>query len=157
MLHSVTGCTAAELIVARANPELPNMGLASWKGARVRKENVGIGKILLSADEISDLNLIVSMFLDTAELRASRRQTTKLAMWDKVLDNFLSNNDLPVLRDAERISADDERQIAEQSYTLFDQKRKGAERASDMDDEDVEELKLIAESVQRKKQGANDV
>ena len=157
MLHSVTGSTAAELIVARANPELPNMGLTSWKGARVRKEDVDIGKILLSADEISDLNLIASMFLDTAELRARRRQTTKLAIWDKVLDNFLSNNGLPMLRDAGRISADYAKQIVDQRYTSFDQKRKEAERASDVDDDDIEELKRIAESVQRKKQGINDV
>ena len=149
MLYSVTGSTAAELIVARANPELPNMGLTSWKGARVREEDVGIGKILLSADEISDLNLIVSMLLDATELRARRRQTTKLAIWDKMLDKFLSNNDLPVFRDSGRISADDARQIAEQSYTLFDQKHKGAERASDVDDDDIEELKRIAESVQQ--------
>ena len=125
MLHSVTGSTAAELIVARANPELPNMSLTSWKGARVRKEDIGIRKNFLSVDEISDLNLIVTMFLDTAELRARRRQTTKLAMWYKVLDNFLSNNDLPVIRDSGRISADDERQIAEQSYTLFGPKAQG--------------------------------
>ena len=157
MIFAVTGKTAAELIVARANSELPNMGLTSWKGARVRKEDVGIGKILLSADEVSDLNLIVSMFLDTAELQARRRQTTKLAIWDKVLDNFLSNNDLPMLRDAGRISADDARQIVDQRYISFDQKRKEAERASDVDDDNIEELKRIAESVHCKKQGADDV
>ena len=157
MLHSVTGSTAAELIVTRANPELPNMSLTSWKGARVRKEDIGIRKNFLSVDEISDLNHIVTMFLDTAELRARRRQTTKLAIWDKVLDNFLSNNELHVLRDSGRISADDARQIVNQRYISFDQKRKEAERASDVDDDVIEELKRIAESVQRKNKGTNDV
>ena len=86
MLHAVTGNTAAELIVTRANPELPNMGLTSWQGSRVRKGDVTTAKNFLSAEEISDLNLIVTMFLDTAELRVRRRQTTRLAMWEKVLD-----------------------------------------------------------------------
>jgi hypothetical protein len=73
MLHAVTGHTAAELVVARSDATAPNMGLTSWKGSRVRKGDVATGKNYLGQTEISDLNLIVTMFLDTAELRARRR------------------------------------------------------------------------------------
>lgn len=92
MLHAVTGHTAAELITARANAGLPNMGLTAWKGSRVRKGDVATAKNYLAEKEISDLNLIVTMFLDTADLRARRRQTTRLADWEAVLDGFLRSN-----------------------------------------------------------------
>ena len=156
MLHAVTGNTAAELIVSRANPELPNMGLTSWKGSRVRKGDVTTAKNFLSAEEISDLNLIVTMFLDTAELRVRRRQTTRLAMWEKVLDTFIANNELPVLRDAGRISAEHAKKVAEQHYISYDEKRKESERVSDVNEEDIQELKRIAEQAEQKKQKAND-
>ena len=79
MLHAVTGHTAAELIVERSDPGAANMGLATWKRTRVGKGDVTTGKNYLEHGEIQELNLIVTMFLDTAELRASRRQTTQLA------------------------------------------------------------------------------
>jgi hypothetical protein len=67
MLWAITGKTAAELIQSRSNPELPNMGLTSWKGSIVRKQDVAIAKNYLNVDEIKDLNEIVTMYLDYAE------------------------------------------------------------------------------------------
>jgi hypothetical protein len=58
MLFAVTGRTAAELILARASAAQPNMGLTSWKGARVRKVDVTVAKNYLSQEEISELNRI---------------------------------------------------------------------------------------------------
>ena len=50
-LHfSATGLTAAELIVARADHQLPNMGLTSWRGGRVGKADVIVAKNYLNAD-----------------------------------------------------------------------------------------------------------
>jgi hypothetical protein len=40
LLFAAAGNTAAELIVARANSEEPNMTLTSWAGSRVRKQDV---------------------------------------------------------------------------------------------------------------------
>jgi hypothetical protein len=56
MLHAVTGKTAGELIVARAKAAQPNMGLQSWKGAKVRKGDVDTAKNYLDAEEVADLN-----------------------------------------------------------------------------------------------------
>lgn len=145
MLHAVTRHTAAELIVARADQDASNMGLTSWEGIRVRKDDVGTAKNYLGEAEIRELNLIVGMFLDTAELRASRRQEIRLADWVTILDGFLAANDLPVLRDAGRISADEAERIAHDRYKAFDTRRRDAERQSAADIGELEELKRIAE------------
>lgn len=146
MLHAVTHHTAAELIVARADQDASNMGLTTWKGGRVRKGDVGTAKNYLGEAEIRELNLIVGMFLDTAELRAKRRQEIRLADWATILDGFLAANDLPVLRGAGRISADEAERIAHDRYKVFDTRRRDAERQAAADIGELEELKRIAEA-----------
>lgn len=150
MLHAVTGHTAAELVVARADTAAPNMGLTSWKGARVRKGDVVTAKNYLAQQEISELNLIVTMFLDTADLRARRRQTMKLAEWENVLDNFLLSNELNVLKNAGSVSHKQATQIAEERYESFDASRKEAERLADTKSDELDELKRIADNVQKR-------
>lgn len=147
MLHAVTGYTAAELIVARADAATPNMGLTSWKGSRVRKGDVATAKNYLAQPEISELNLIVTMFLDTADLRARRRQTIQLAEWESVLDNFLRSNELNVLKNAGSVSHKQATQIAETHYESFNAGRKEADRLADMKTDELDELKRIADSI----------
>lgn len=157
MLHAVTSHTAAELIAARANPDRPNMGLTAWKGTRVRKGDVSTAKNYLGETEIRDLNLIVTMFLDTADLRARRRETMKLSEWEGVLDTFLQSNELPLLRSAGGISAADAERIAHQRYAEFDAKRKEAERIAADQADDIAELERIAETSKgQKKKGRGD-
>jgi len=146
MLYAVTGFTAAELIVERADPSAPNMGLTSWKGTRVRKGDVKTAKNYLADPEISELNLIVTMFLDTADLRARRRQSMRLADWDAVLDNFLQSNELPKLANAGSVSHERAVGVAEGHYDSFDTARKLAEQKSDLDISELEELEKIAKS-----------
>ncbi len=155
MLNAVTSNTAAELIVARANPESPNMGLTTWSGARVRKGDVATAKNYLDEPEIRELNLIVTMFLDAAELRANRRQTMRLAEWEGVLDTFLASNELPLLRNAGNISAKQAEEIAHTRYVAFDEKRKETERLAAAETNDIEELQRIAETVGAPKKGPN--
>lgn len=151
MLNAVTSHTAAELIVARANPESPNMGLTTWRGGRVRKGDVATAKNYLDEPEIRELNLIVAMFLDAAELRANRRQTIRLTEWEVLLDTFLAANELPLLRSAGNISAKQAEQIAHIRYAAFDEKRKEVERLA-AETSDIEELERIGgiEKEQRK-------
>jgi hypothetical protein len=144
MLHAVTGHTAAELIAARANASQPNMGLTAWKGSRVRKSDVTTAKNYLGQKEISELNLIVTMFLDTADLRARRRQTMKLTEWEVILDGFLRSNELPVLLNAGSVSAAQAEKLAFQRYEAFDVQRK--EQLSTGEQSDIAELEKIAES-----------
>lgn len=155
MLHAVTGHTAAELITARANAGLPNMGLTAWKGSRVRKGDVATAKNYLAEKEISDLNLIVTMFLDTADLRARRRQTTRLADWEAVLDGFLRSNELPLLKTAGSVSAAQAEKIAFERYETFDAHRREQMAAGELSD--IVELEKIAESSKSlSKRGKNE-
>ena len=145
MLHAVTHHTAAELIAARADADAANMGLTSWKASRVRKADVTTAKNYLGEVEIKELNLIVTMFLDTAELRATRRQEIRLTEWETILGGFLKSNELPLLSTAGRVSAKQAERIAHERYALFDAKRKEAERRASDEADELEELKHIAD------------
>jgi hypothetical protein len=149
MLYAVTGFTAAELIVERADPTAPNMGLTSWKGTRVRKGDVKTAKNYLADPEISELNLIVTMFLDTADLRARRRQSMRLSDWDIVLDTFLTSNELPKLANAGGVSHERAIGVATEHYDNFDSARKLADQTSDLDISELEELEKIAKSTKK--------
>lgn len=97
MLWAITGQTAAELIKDRANAELPNMGLQSWLGSRVRKKDVVVAKNYLAQEEVEELDRIVVMYLDYAEDQARRRKSVTMREWSDKLDAFLSFNDRAVL------------------------------------------------------------
>ena len=154
MLHAVTNQTAAELIMSRSDPDRPNMGLTTWADARrsqrIRKSDVGVAKNYLGEKEIGELNIIVGMFLDAAELRARRRQTIRLAEWETILDEFLVTNELPLLVDAGNVSAGRARQVAYERYAEFDAKRKRSERQESERADDIEELERIAEGSERR-------
>jgi len=127
LVLAITGKTAAELIVARADPSRPNMALTSWKGDRVRKGDVTISKNYLSADEISDLNLLTAQFLDFAELRARNRQPTTMSEWMAQTDRFVAFNERGVLQGAGRTSHASMEQIVAERFETFDKRRRAAE------------------------------
>jgi hypothetical protein len=134
-LHfAATGQTAPELIASRANAALPNMGLTHWKGGAVRKGDTTIAKNYLSAEEISELNRIVVMFLDFAEDQARRRKQIFLKDWATRLDDFLRFNDRAVLPNAGRVSRDAADRKAAEEYEKFAARRRAqleAEGAAD--------------------------
>jgi hypothetical protein len=147
MLHAVTGRTAAELIVARANAAQPNMGLTAWKGSKVRKGDTTIAKNYLAEPEIRDLNRIVTMFLDVAEDRAERRKGMAMSDWENELDRFLVFNERPVLSGAGRVSHDGMEKIAGERFAAFDAARKAADLEASEAEHDAElkavEMKVI--------------
>lgn len=122
-LHwAITGHTAAEIIKTRANANKPNMGLTTWKNApsgKVLKTDVSVAKNYLSEKEIKDLNRIVTMYLDFAELQAERQNPMKMSDWIGKLDGFLQFNDYQVLKDAGKVTATIAKQLAEQEYQRF--------------------------------------
>ena len=114
--------TAAELIAERAKSELPHMGLTTWKNApdgKVLKSDVTVAKNYLNAEEISELDRIVSMYLDYAENQARRGITMFMKDWAGKLDAFLQFNDYNVLKDAGKVSHDVAVQLAEGEYEKF--------------------------------------
>ena len=154
MLWAITGKTAAELIQLRSNPELPNMGLTSWKGSIVRKQDAAIAKNYLNADEIKDLNEIVTMYLDYAERQARQRKTITMEQWSDKLDAFLEFNEQELLTHAGKVKAEVARRIAEERYEEFDKKRK-IEEARKADEEDLKELEEIEKRLLENEDGKN--
>jgi hypothetical protein len=98
------GQTAAEVIHARADAAKPNMGLTAWTGSRPRKADVAVAKNYLTLDEIEALNLIVSMYLDFAELQARSRKPMYMRDWIAKLDDFLRVSDREILSHVGRVS-----------------------------------------------------
>ncbi|MBK5958365.1 hydroxyacid dehydrogenase [Rhodoplanes elegans] len=146
LVYAVTGRTAAELIVERADPEKPNMALTTWDGDRVRKADVTISKNYLQADEIEALNRLTTMFLDFAEDRASRRQQTRMADWIAQTDRFLTFNEREVLSGKGRMSHERMTQIAHARYDTFEASRRAAEAEGAEREADEEFAKLQAEA-----------
>ncbi len=151
-LHfAATGMTAAEMISARADNDLPNMGLTSWKGDRVAKADVKIAKNYLSDGEIRELNRIVVMWLDFAEDQARRRKQVFLNDWRAKLDDFLRFNDRDVLETAGIVSHRQALDEAEAEYERFAaRRRKLLEMQGERDG--VETLEAVAKRLKRPKQ-----
>ena len=150
LLYAVTGQTAAEIIVSRADPSQPNMNLTSWKGNIVRKQDIFIAKNYLSHDEIDTLNRLVVLFLESAELRAKNRQDLTMQFWRDNVDKILDFQDKKVLRDAGSISNAAMEEQVRKIYEQFDQRRKTAE-AQKADEADMEELKWLEDKVKKNK------
>lgn len=148
LIYAVSGYTAAELVVNRADSSQPNMALTSWKGARVRKQDVIIAKNYLSTDEIDTLNRLVVIFLEQAELRVKQRQDLTLDFWRKNLDKMLDFNDQPILEGAGTISHEQMTAIANQCYAAFDDQRRQQERLQ-ADADDLKEIEQLEQSLKQ--------
>ena len=149
--YAVTGQTAAELIVSRANADKPNMNLTSWKGSIVRKQDIFIAKNYLTHDEIDTLNRLVIIFLESAELRAKNRMDITMDFWRENVDKILDFQDKKVLTHAGSISkVEMEKQVLE-IYKSFDKRRKEFE-ALQADKEDLEELSKLEQEIKSKKE-----
>ncbi len=151
LIYAVTGKTAAELIVSRANAEAANMGLTSWKGKVVRKQDIYIAKNYLNENEIDSLNRLVSIFLESAEMRVKERHDLTIDYWRNNVDSLLQFQQKAVLQGAGSIStAEMERQI-ESVYTAFDSRRRAFD-ALEADRQDAEELRAIEEQVKHRQE-----
>lgn len=114
--------TAAELIYERADSTKENMGLTSWEGspdAKIRKSDVSIAKNYLSKDEIHSLELIVSGYLDFAEMQANRNIPMTMEDWAKHLDRILMANEQEILTNAGKISMEVAKEHAETEWEKY--------------------------------------
>jgi hypothetical protein len=152
LLYAVTRKTAAELVVARADPTQPNMALHSWSGSRVRKHDVIVAKNYLTADEIDSLNRLVVIFLEQAELRAKERQQLTLTYWRDNVDRLLAFSDRPVLQGAGKVSHDAMKAVAHERFDAFDAQRRGR-ALRDADAEDLKVLEAVEKGLERVVQG----
>lgn len=121
--YCVHGHTAAELIMQRADATKDNMGLMAFEGAKVRKKDVDIAKNYLNEEEMSELNRVVTMYLDFAEDQASRHIPMYMKDWEEKLNTFLSMTGREVLSGAGRVSVDQARKYALKQYKIYDEHR----------------------------------
>lgn len=122
MHYAVTHQTAAEIVYDRADAEKPHMGLMTWKNApdgRVIKSDVTIAKNYLSEQEVDELNLLTTAFLDIAERRARRHVLTTMAEWKQVLEQYLKATDADVLPEAGSVSHEEAETKAYGEYEKF--------------------------------------
>lgn len=152
MLWAVTGQTAPELIAGRADPAQPNMGLTTWQGERVRKQDVTVAKNYLGHAEIEALDRIVVMYLDYAEDQAKRRRTLTMRDWEDKLDAFLKFNEREVLTHAGKLRADVAEKLALERYESFDAARREAVRL-EADAEDMAALEQTERQLEGKGRG----
>lgn len=122
-LHwAITGKTAAEIIVSRADHQKNKMGLTSWKNApkgKIRKSDVIIAKNYLSEKELKPLNRIVTMYLDYAEDQAEQGNVMTMKDWAEKLDAFLQFNQKDILHNAGKVTAAIAKSFAESEFEKY--------------------------------------
>ena len=165
-LHfAVSGQTAAEIIRRRANHTQPNMGLTSTRKGQVQKADVGVAKNYLDEREVTELNRIVTMWLDFAEDQATRRKEVFLKDWAERLDAFLSFNERQVLVGAGKVSHKQAVAHAQNEYEQFATQRRAALEAEgaayavqmlatgSTDEKSLSELGQVAKRLTKKNRG----
>jgi hypothetical protein len=130
MHWAVTGKTAAEIVSERADSAKPNMGLTNWRGAKVRKQDVGIAKNYLNEQELSALNNLVEQYLVFAEGQAMKRIPMHMKDWIAKLHGFLTLNDREILTHAGRVSHATAIEKAEREYDKFNKTRASFDNSS---------------------------
>lgn len=147
---AITGHTAAELIVKRADADKPNMGLTNWPGSRIIRKDVTVAKNYLSEDELSLLNLIVDQYLSFAEAQARQKKVMSMMSWIDKLNAFLTLNEKEILQGAGKVSKQLADDLALREYDKFQGQRRLSGELDDSLDRalgDVEvEFNLIAKS-----------
>lgn len=151
MHWAISGQTAAEIVHIRADANKPLMGLTSHAGAKPRKSDVSIAKNYLTEDELKALNLIVSAYLDFAELQAFSRKPMCMVDWIAKLDDFIRMTDRQILTHTGKISHETAKLKAEAEYEIFRAAQAASPRPVDRHfAEAIDELKKIEGAVKKK-------
>lgn len=146
ILYAITGQTAAEIVVSRADASKNNMALTSWEGSVVRKGDIYTAKNYLTEDEIDTLNRFVMVFLESAELRAKNRQDITMDFWRENIDKIITFNDKELLKGNGSISNEQMKRLVGKVYEAFDSKRKHFE-AQQADLYDLKEIEALEKDI----------
>jgi len=139
MHYAIHGQTAAEMISQRVDADKPFLGLTNFQGKYITTRDICIAKNYLSEDELKQLNLIVSMYLDFAELQATNGRLMKMHDWIQKLDDFLRISEKELLTDAGKVS---HKKAVERAKVEYEKYRK-AEDKKYISDFDREIKKLL--------------
>ena len=119
MHYAVHGHTAAEIISKRVDAEKPLMGLTNFKGRYITEADTRIAKNYLNESEIHQLNLIVSLYIDFAQLQAASGRLMKMNDWIKKLDEFLTISEKQILHSSGTVSAKQAEKKALNEYEKY--------------------------------------
>lgn len=141
MHFAVHGKTAAEIINERVDSKKENLGLTNFKREYVTTKDIQIAKNYLTEEELRQLNLIVSLYLDFAELQATSWTLMKMKDWVEKLDYFLIWANKELLKNPWKISHE---KAIEKAISEYESYREVEDKAylSDFDRE-VKKLKDI--------------
>ena len=122
-LHfAITGMTASEIIYNRVDSKKENMGLTTWKNApdgKILETDVTIAKNYLSKEEITELNNLVSMYLDYAERQVKLGKIISMQEWKEKLEIFLKINEYNILKDNGKIKREIADKLALDEYKKY--------------------------------------
>lgn len=144
--YGVHGHTAAELIMQRADATKDNMGLTAFEGAIVRKKDVDIAKNYLNEEEMSELNRVVTMYLDFAEDQARRHIPMYMKDWEEKLNSFLNMTGRDILYGAGHVSAEQAKKHALEQYQIYN-----SHRLQESEEHIVDELTQSAKNIKIEK------
>ncbi len=140
MHYAIHGQTAAEMINQRVDADKPFIGLTNFKGKYITTRDIGIAKNYLTEDELKQLNLIVSMYLDFAELQATNGRLMKMNDWIQKLDDFLRISEKELLTTLGKVSHKNAIEKAKIEYKKY----RETEDEKYISDFDIEIKKLMA-------------
>ena len=104
--------TAAELIYDRVDADKPMVGMTNFKGNYITKEDVQIAKNYLTEQELTYLNLLVSQYLDFAEIQALQQTPMRMVEWIEKLDDLMRFSGRQLLVNKGTISHEEAKQKA---------------------------------------------
>lgn len=122
MHYAITGNTAAELIMDRADSRVEHMGLSTWESApdgKILKSDVTVAKNYLKKDELEAMGRLVNSFLDLAEDFAKRRVPLTMEDWKTRLDSFLSLTGRQLLQGSGSVLMADAKAHAKSEYEKY--------------------------------------
>ena len=150
MHFAVTKHTAPEIVYLRADSTKPFMGLTNFKGSRPQRSEIAIAKNYLTEQELKELNVITSAYLDFAELQALRRKTMTMRDWVAKLDDFLHMSDSEVLQNAGSISHEMALEKAKTEYDIY--RKQTADELSQVEKDFLDSVKKTQKMLESKKQ-----
>ena len=122
MHYAVHEHTAAEVVYERVDSDKPNVGMLTFKGDYVTRDDVRIAKNYLTENELSRLNLLVSQFLDFAEYKALAEEPMSMSDWVAALDDQLKRLRAKLLTGKGKVSHEEAMEKAEREFTIYRQR-----------------------------------
>ncbi|MFV0554033.1 MAG: virulence RhuM family protein [Mangrovibacterium sp.] len=130
--YAVHEHTASEIIFQRVDSEKPMVGMTNFKGDYITRGDVKVAKNYLSENELKRLNLMVSQFLDFAELQAMDMIEMRMKDWISALDNQILLVRRSLLEGKGSISHKQAMEKAEKEFLIYRQ-REMAQLESEFD------------------------